>query len=360
MRSLDFDLRSSAGGFELEASGSVRGGTCLAVVGPSGSGKTTLLRSLAGLHLPDEGHVAVGGETWLDTRRGVDLWPEERRCGYVFQDYALFPNMSVLANVGFGVEGPGRRRAELARASLERLRIPELANRRVFSLSGGERQRVALARALASEPQILLLDEPFAALDAGSRASAMAELSRVLDDVALPTVMVTHDLTEAARFATEIVVLVDGSVAQRGSVNEITAAPSSPFVARMAGAAMMRGLAEVEGPAKSVVRLDGGGAVVIPREIEGEVVIGLFPWDLTLEVPQPHRRFDATATSASNHLECTVESVYEVAGRVRVGLAAPQGLVAEVTPESQRRLALEPGQQIRAVFKATAVKVFAP
>src|SRR5215213_3199054 len=173
-------------------------GSCLAIAGPSGAGKTTLLRAIAGL-TDAHGRIDCGGETWLDSAAGLDVPAERRRVGFVFQDYALFPHMTALANVEFAGSGGA--------ALLERLGIDAAtAARKPPSLSGGERQRVALARALARHPAALLLDEPLAALDRRTRAHAARELKGVLRDVSVPAMLVTHDFDEAAALGDEVAI----------------------------------------------------------------------------------------------------------------------------------------------------------
>ena len=217
---------------ELELSLTVEAGRCLALAGPSGSGKTTVLRIVGGLRRPAFGRVSLGDRTWLDTEAGVDLPPEERRCGYLFQHYALFPHLSAWRNVAYGLRAlPRERRRERARELLERFGVRDLADAQPSTLSGGERQRVALARTLAPEPSVLLLDEPLSALDATTRASAARELERALGAVAAPAILVTHDFREAARFGDEVVVIDRGKIVQRGTPDQLAGDPANAFVA---------------------------------------------------------------------------------------------------------------------------------
>jgi molybdate transport system ATP-binding protein len=217
--------------FELRVDLQVAPGRCLALAGPSGAGKTTVLRVIGGLQQPDAGRVALGEELWLDTERGVDAPPEARRCGFLFQHYALFPHLSVWRNVAYGLRALGREeRRQRAMGLLQRFGIEALAEARPRTLSGGERQRVALARALAPQPSVLLLDEPVSALDASSRAVASRELKRTIAEVSVPVILVTHDFAQATLFGDEIAVIDAGRVAQRGSANELAARPGSEFV----------------------------------------------------------------------------------------------------------------------------------
>lgn len=200
----------------------------LAIAGPNGAGKSTLLAALAGL-VEATGGIRLGG------RRLDGLAPELRRVGYVFQDYLLFPHLTVLENVAFGPRALGRgRAASRATASgwLDRLGIPELAERRPAQLSGGQAQRVALARALATDPELLLLDEPLAALDVEVRDEVRAELAEHLSDWGGLTIVVTHDREDAAALARDILILERGRVAQRGTLEQLAGNPATPWIER--------------------------------------------------------------------------------------------------------------------------------
>jgi molybdate transport system ATP-binding protein len=324
----------------------------VAIVGPSGAGKSTVLRIVAGLRRPDPGRVAVGGEIWLDSRRGVDLPPEERSCGFMFQEYALFPHLSTWRNVAFGISAPRAERSDRALELLERFGIGELAEAKPGSMSGGERQRVALARALARDPSVLLLDEPLSALDTRTRAHAGRELAAALRDAGVPAIVVTHDFAEAALLADEICVMDRGRIVQRGTAAELSARPASAFVADFAGSVVLNGTARRESQGLTQIELEGGGLLRSTDEIEGPVAASVFPWEIGLEPAgaEPHG-------SALNRLAVEVVSVSEVGNRVRVGLAAPQPLVAELTAESTRSLGLRPGVRVDATWKATATRL---
>jgi molybdate transport system ATP-binding protein len=209
-------LRIEAGmplrGFDLELAVEVEAGECLAVAGPSGAGKTTLLRIAAGLVRPPSGRVSIGEEVWLDTAADRELPAERRRCGLVFQDYALFPHLSAWRNVAFGMRSPRRERRDRAEELLGRFGIAALADAHPGALSGGERQRVALARALAAEPRALLLDEPLAALDPEGRREAQRELHALLAELRIPVLLVTHSEEEAAQLADRIATLDRGRI----------------------------------------------------------------------------------------------------------------------------------------------------
>jgi molybdate transport system ATP-binding protein len=323
----------------------VEPGRCLAVVGPSGAGKTTLLRWIAGLARPAHGQIECDGQTWFDGERGIDLPAERRRTGFVFQDYALFPHMSALANVAFAAP-----RAD-AGALLNRLGIDSAtAERSPSSLSGGERQRVALARALARGPLVLLLDEPLAALDPRTRAHAARELAATLAVLAMPSLLVTHDFHEAAALGDELAVMDAGRIVQRGSASQLAAQPASSFVADLTGAVVLTGRARAGANGLTEIALDGGGNVVSTDSAEGEVGVSVHPWDIALATSEP-------PGSANNHLRARVESITTIGNRARVGLRASQPLTAEITAASAERLGLAPGIDVVATWKATATRL---
>ncbi|MGB2953895.1 MAG: ABC transporter ATP-binding protein [Gaiellaceae bacterium] len=334
---IDVPLRHFAVELEL----AVGGGETVALVGPSGAGKTTVLRSIAGLVKPAAGRVAVGGQTWFDSERRIDVAPERRAVGLVFQDYALFPHLSVEANVAFG----GRRPVG---DLLRRFGIAELAKVRPRELSGGERQRVALARALARDPAVLLLDEPLAALDTQTRGRTRGELHDLLTDIGLPTLLVTHDYADAAALAERVAVIVDGRIVQVGTPPELVAEPGSPFVADFVGGNILRGVARPCGDGLSEVRLEDGTRLLSTDVADGSVAVVVYPWEIALGL-------DAPDDSTRNRVAGPIASVVPVGNRVRVRIGV---LTAEVTAASADRLGLKPGERVIASFKATGTRLF--
>jgi molybdate transport system ATP-binding protein len=218
----------------LDAALACKPGELLALVGPSGAGKTTILRAIAGIIRPREGRIACNGEVWFDAARNLSLPPQRRRVGLVFQDYALFPHLTALGNVTAAL-GHVESAARAARAHelLALVHLGGLEDRRPDALSGGQRQRVALARALARDPAVLLLDEPFAAVDQVTRRKLQRELALLRRAVAAPTILVTHDLAEAAALADSMSVLHHGKTLQHGTPDEVANRPSTPLVARL-------------------------------------------------------------------------------------------------------------------------------
>ena len=211
-------------------------GEVLALVGPSGSGKSTLLRCIAGLHIPAEGRIECGGETWLDTVSGKNLSTARRRIGMVFQNYALFPHLSALENVLEGMDDTGSAEAlERAQRLLRKVHLDGLEQRRPHELSGGQQQRVAVARALAREPHVLLLDEPFSAVDRATREKLYGELAELRRDLDMPVILVTHDLEEAVMLADRMTILSRGRSLQSGPPLEVMQRPATVDVARLVG-----------------------------------------------------------------------------------------------------------------------------
>jgi molybdate transport system ATP-binding protein len=325
--------------FDLDLTLDIAG--TLAIVGPSGAGKSTILRAIAGLATPAEGRIALGTDVWFDAARGISRPPEDRRVGLVFQEYALFPHLTVRQNVAFG----GHDRVD---ELLTRFRIAPLANARPDGLSGGERQRVALARALARDPAVLLLDEPLAALDPHTRDAVRVELRTTLRELGLPTLLVTHDFIDAAALADRVGVLVDGRIVQLGTADELLSAPVSPFVARFAGGNVLHGRAK-RADTLTAVELDDRNVIVSSDEAVGEVAAIVYPWDVTLSRALP-------SDSAQNHVQGAVTSVVPVANRMRVTVGA---VTAEITAESAERLQIREGDLLVASWKATATRLVA-
>ena len=310
----------------------------VALVGPSGAGKTTVLRIVAGLTRPRSGRVAVDHDVWVDGER--ELPPERRRVGLVFQEYALFPHMTVRQNVEYA-------RRHAADDYLERFRIAHLAHARPGELSGGERQRVALARALAREPRVLLLDEPLGALDPHTRATVRGELRDRLRTAGLPTLLVTHDFADAAALADRVAVLDGGRLVQIGTPAELVAAPASPFVASFAGGNVLHGKASAGAAGLTSVVLEDGSSIVSTDVAEGDVAVVIYPWDVALAR-------GASGDSMLNHVPGHVASVAPVGNRLRVRVGS---ITAEITTASAERLGVREGEHLVASFKATGTRL---
>ena len=345
--SADIDLR--LGRLHLRAGLQVETGEVVAIVGPNGAGKTTLLRAVAGLVPLDRGRVEVDGEVLEDAAAGVRVLPEKRPIGVVFQDHLLFPHLSAVENVAFGLRarGEGRRRARArALAWLERVGLSEHATRRPGTLSGGQAQRVALARALVTEPRVLLLDEPLAAVDASARVDLRRALRAELADYTGVRLLVTHDPLEAMALADRLVVLEDGRVVQEGPIAEVTARPRSEWVAAMVGLNLFRG--RVEDGSMALVE---GLSLTVVTDVRGEAFAVVHPRAVTIHRLRP-------AASARNVWRGEADSLDLEGDRVRVRVGGPLPIVAEVTPAAVADLGLAAGGEVWVAVKATEVSVY--
>jgi sulfate/thiosulfate transport system ATP-binding protein len=331
-------LSKSFGRFVVlnDVSLSVASGELVALLGPSGSGKTTLLRIIAGLETPDSGSVLLEGED--ATSRNA----RERRVGFVFQHYALFRHMSVFDNVAFGlrVRPRGLRpdEAEIGRRVRELLELVQLdfmANRRPSELSGGQRQRVALARALAVEPKVLLLDEPFGALDAKVRQELRRWLRRLHDDIHLTSVFVTHDQEEALELADRVAVMNHGVIEQEGTPEDVVERPATPFVISFLGTVnIFHG------------RVEDGRGIFGPLAVEYPVHGDAAP-RVAAAYTRPHE-FDVSRTETGSGLWAVLEQVAAVGGMVRLELAGAHGgpIHAELGRDQFDHLAVQPGDRL--------------
>jgi ABC-type sulfate/molybdate transport systems ATPase subunit len=277
---LEIDIVLARRAFDLRACLSL-GAETLAIVGPSGAGKTSLLRAIAGLERPQQGRIALGADAWFDAERRRHVDAEHRRVGYLPQDYGLFPHLTVSQNVRFAAR---RERPDL----LTRLGIGSLADAHPRNLSGGERQRAALARALGRDPRVLLLDEPFGALDAITRGRVRDELADLLGELKLPSLLVTHAFEDALALAQRVGVLVRGQLVQVGTPSELYEHPADATVAELTGANVLAGDATLT-DAGSVIRLrDGGGALASSNRASGPVQVAIQPWAFELAEPGAH------------------------------------------------------------------------
>ena len=344
--SLHARIKVDRGSFVLDVDLTVEHGETVAVLGPNGAGKTTLLRALAGL-VEVEGRVELDGQVLDDSATGTHVPTEMRRVGLVFQDHVLFPHMSALDNVAFGLRAQGHRDAEsVARGWLERAGLGGKADAPPAKLSGGQAQRVALIRTLATEPRLLLLDEPLSALDVSIRADVRRELSRELERFGGVRLIVTHDPLEAMALAGRLVVLEQGRITHQGSPEHVTAHPRSRFVADLAGVNLLRGTARGDR-----VELRGGASLAVVEAGQGDAFAVIHPRAVALYRSKP----DGTPR---NVWRARAEDVDLYGERVRVRLGGPVGLVAEVTPSAMRELELASGAEVWVAVKATEISVY--
>jgi len=348
---LAVDAEVKRGSFTLTASLAAEPGQVIGLVGPNGAGKSTLLSAVAGLTPVSAGRITLAGQVLDDADQGTFVEASGRPIGFVFQNYRLFPHMSVADNVAFSprARGQGKQAARLAACYwLGRLGLTDLADRKPGQLSGGQAQRVALARALAGQPSLLLLDEPLSALDAGTRLDVQAELKRHLAGFSGPCLLVTHNPIEALVLADQVVVLEHGRIVQEGPPALIARQPGTDYVAKLVGLNLYAGRAD-----GSVVALADGGTFVIPdRGQHGEVLVAVRPSAIMVST-QP-----AQSSSARNAWQAQIAGLTLLADRVRLDLDGQPPALADVTPASVTELSLDPGSQVWLTVKATDLEVY--
>ncbi|CAM3175606.1 ABC transporter ATP-binding protein [Stackebrandtia soli] len=344
----DIEL-SRVSGFTLRLPLTVETGEVVALLGPNGAGKTTALRAVAGLLRLTGGRIAVDGTTW-DAPPDHFTPPAKRTCGVVFQDYLLFEHMSALDNVAFGprARGADRRTADRrARELLAEVGLADRADASPRALSGGQAQRVALARALATTPDVLLLDEPLAALDAGTRASVRSRLRHHLNAYGGRTLLVTHDPLDAMVLADRLIIVEDGGIVQEGSPGDVAARPRTDYVARLVGLNLLRGDADGDR-----IRLDGGGELISAEPTTGPVHIVFPPSAVALHREHPQG-------SPRNVWPVTVAGLEQHAAVIRVHAEGRPSVVVDVTAVAVAELDLVPGARLWASLKATELTISA-
>ncbi len=338
------------GTLHLDCDVDVDAGVTVAVLGPNGAGKTTLLRVIAGLVAIEKGRVEVDGVVFDDPATGTRVTPEARRVGFVFQDHGLFPHLSVLDNVAFGLRARGLDRGVAnARAHewLERVDLASYAASRPSALSGGQSQRAALARVLVTDPQVLLLDEPLAAVDASGRLELRRALREHLSGFSGVRLLITHDPIEAASLAERVIVLEEGRVTQEGTFTDVTSRPRSTWIATMAGLNLLRGAVSA-----GALVIDGGATLTVISDVSGSALATIHPRAVALYRQAPEG-------SPRNVLRLTVGGVDPEGDRWRIRLDGAVPLVAEVTPAAAAELRLADGGEVFAVVKATEIDVYA-
>ena len=348
-----FEKRFPEGsGIEIDFTQSIQGFSVTALIGPSGCGKTTFLRCLAGLILPDRGIMTFGTETWFDHQRGISISPQKRGIGFLFQDYALFPHLTVVENIGFGLKSLSEmeRRQRVSKV-LQLFDLIGLERQYPRQLSGGQQQRVALARVLGRRPRLLLLDEPLSALDPVLRDSLRTELRQMLADFDTPVILVTHDRVEAISLADRVAVMNSGSIQQIGTVHDIFSRPKNDVLARLVGIETVvdgeivevhEGLATAQ---VNGVRL----LAVAPSTTERMVHICIKGEDVALS------KGITGPTSTRNHFPARIVSLTSEGPLIRVGLNAGFELTALITRPASDELHLQVGDTVTAMVKAPAI-----
>jgi molybdate transport system ATP-binding protein len=352
---LSADLGVRRGDFTLDLGLEIGAGEVVALLGPNGAGKSTALRALAGLLRITSGQITVGGRVVANAASGIHRAPHERPIGVVFQDYLLFPHLTVLDNVAFGPLARGLDRPEARRRAallLARVGIADLARSKPPAISGGQAQRVALARALATEPRLLLLDEPLAALDAKTHLLVRTEVRRHLADFSGATLLVTHDPIDATVLADRLVVIEHGKVVQQGTPLEVARRPRTDYVARLVGLNLLAG----RGKGHQVL-LPTGGSVELAESASGDVYVAFRPAAVSLFVHRP----DGSPRNLWAGRIATLEPHGEGV-RVEIGEVPDRtsSILAEITPSAVADLELRPGSEVWAAVKASDIEVYAP
>jgi molybdate transport system ATP-binding protein len=353
---LEVDVAVQRGGFALEAAFR-SDAPIVALFGRSGSGKTTLVHAIAGIVRPVRGRVEIGGRTLFDASRGIDLPPERRRVGYVFQDALLFPHLDVRANLAYG-----EARTPVAERFIDRERVlallglGPLLDRRPATLSGGERQRVALGRALLASPRALLLDEPLASLDGARKAEILAYIELLRDEFRLPMIFVSHAIEEVTRLADHVVMMSEGRVLAEGVAAEVLSRPELAALAGRfeAGAVIEARVAAHDARYELTTLAFAGGELVVPNldALPGEPVrVRIRARDVSIALHRP------TALSIRNVLAATVVSIGHEYGAIVDVVLDIHGahLVARVTRQAADDLALRPGLAVHALVKAVSI-----
>ncbi|MGF1599221.1 MAG: sulfate/molybdate ABC transporter ATP-binding protein [Acidimicrobiales bacterium] len=336
--------------FTLDIELAIEPGATAALLGPNGSGKSTTVDILAGILPLDAGRIELAGRVLDEPADGVHVPIERRRIGVVFQRYLLFDHLDVVGNIAFGPAATGRSRRDaraVAQRWIETLDLDDLADRRPRQLSGGQAQRVALARALATEPDLLLLDEPLAALDVATRTHLRRTLAAHLDGYAGPRLLITHDPRDAFLLADRIHVLEDGRITQSGSPDDIRRRPATDYVAALAGVNLLTGT-------------NHGGTLTLDRyphtlqsadtHTDGPVLITIHPNAVALHAEQPHG-------SPRNTWSTTIATIEPLGDITRIVLGGPLPLSVDVTPAAISALHLAPGSAVWASVKATEISL---
>jgi molybdate transport system ATP-binding protein len=337
-----------ADGFLLDIALSIAPGQTVALLGPNGAGKSTAVAAMAGLLPVDSGRIVLGQTVLDDPDAGVLLAPEERRIGVVFQDYLLFPHLTALENVAFGLRSRGAGHEDAhgrARELLHRLGLAGVEGHKPDGLSGGQAQRVALARALVTDPDLLLLDEPLAALDVTTRTELRHVLGEELAVFSGPRLLITHDPTEAFLLADRIHIIEDGVVTQAGSADDIRLRPRTPYAADLAGLNLFAGHS-----AEGAVTVGSHSIHIADELADGPVLLTIHPTAVSVHSHRPDG-------SPRNTWPTTVDRVESLGSRVRIRTGPPLPLTVEVTAAAREELSLEPRTEVWVAIKATEIGV---
>jgi molybdate transport system ATP-binding protein len=354
---LDADIQLRLSRLSLDVAFSVAAGEVLALLGPNASGKSTTLRALVGLLPLDGGRVVLDGTVLEDPAERVRVAPEKRPIALMFQDYLLFPHMSAVENVAFGLRcrGTDKKTArEKASQVLARLDLEAVAEARPGSMSGGQQQRVAMARALVTDPRLLLLDEPLAALDVSIKTSVRRLLREVLRQSSAANILVTHDLLDAVALGDRMIVIESGAVVQTGTPAEVTARPRSTYVADLTGVNLLRGTGH-----GTVLDLDGGGRLTCASPAAGPTFAVIAPAAVAVSRERPEAGLEAGPEGGEvNTWRGRVSAVDLMGDRVRVRVDGTPAITAEVPPAAVDHLKLDEGGDLWVCLSPAAITTY--
>ena len=348
---LEADIQLRLSRLDLDTAFTVEAGEVVALLGPNGSGKSTTLRALVGLLPLAGGRIVLDGTVLDDPAQHVKIPPEKRPIGLMFQDYLLFPHLSTLENVAFGLRAKGtdkKAARDKASQTLARLGLEGLAEAKPGSMSGGQQQRVAMARALVTDPRLLLLDEPLAALDVSTKTDVRRLLREVLRQSNAANVLVTHDLLDAVALGDRMIVIQDGEVVQTGTPAEVTARPRSRYVADLVGVNLLRGTAH-----GTMLDVDGGGKLTCAESATGPVIAVIAPSAVSVSRQRPEG-------SDENTWPGQISAVDLMGDRVRVRTEGLPAITAEVPPAAVDQLKLDDGGELWACVSPAAITVYPP
>lgn len=324
------------------------------IAGTSGSGKSSLLKMITGFMKPDAGRIQVGSHYFYDSSKKLNASPEQRKIGYVPQNYLLFPHFNVYENVAFGLAQSKKSKTfiqEKVMQALELCKIEGLAGRFSFDLSGGEKQRVALARSIVLSPSLLLMDEPFSALDVHTRRFLRSEIRSILKETSIPTIIVTHDPMDALSFGEQLYIMEKGQLIQQGSIDEIKSRPRSQFAAEFTGLNGYYGIARNHDNGMLHVELKNGFKLTSVGNEVGDVLVLIDPSNVLLSRENP-------GTFARNCIKVFVkELIHESHGKWRLALQGELDILAQVSSETIEKYGISVGDEIYANVKATAIRV---
>jgi len=353
---LSVQVEKSLREFDLALAFEVRPAETLVIIGPSGCGKTTTLNLIAGLLRPDRGRIALGDNVLFDHAGNTDVLAERRHVGYVFQDFALFPHLTIHDNVAYGLRARRVASTEVrrrVRETLDLLGIAHLERHLPSALSGGERQRVALARAIACDAQILLLDEPLGSLDAQTRNRVRGELKDLLRLVSRIAIMVTHDYIDALTFGDQICVMDKGRLLQAGDRRQLLHHPKSRFVAELTGVNFYEGTIAAGRPDGMAEIWVGDSCLYAASNGPGmgDTLLAFFPSDVMIAR-------ERGTVSARNVFRSRIQQIIHMGDKVRLSLNGSVAMCAEITAAALEELDLKEGDDVFASVKATAVRTY--